>query len=133
METTHKKQMTAKDIIYETVEFYENNPRSIEHKSVCRYYMESYGHELMCAVGRCLYKSKAKSLTDYSGKASYIYKEGDLKHEDFKKKYRGHSLSFWDELQILHDDDSCWDEDDFGNTLSKMGEEHVEQLIKTFS
>ena len=132
MGTTHKKQMTIKDIIYETVEFYENNPRSVERVNGytlrCKYYMEENGRELMCAVGRCLYKTKAKSLTDEDMIASMRIKQGD-----FKKKYRGHSLSFWNELQMLHDNDYFWDEDDFGNTLSKRGEEHVKNLIKMFS
>lgn len=52
-------------------------------------------------------RQKIASTSDnYGGSTQVIQKYGDEAH---KVKYRGHSPSFWAEVQILHDTSIHWD------------------------
>ena len=101
--------MTRKELIEETVKYYseDTSRRSKLRNGTCVYSTKGGKH---CAVGRCL-KNKYQTT---SFKCNVGYGVVGLHDEYYgidnilKEKYRGHSTSFWRDLQFLHDcDDFC--------------------------
>ena len=100
--------LTAHEIIDETVEYYQNNPRSKDDNRCL--YNGPNGEK--CAFSRCCTPdSKFKE-----GRGSGLQVEVIL-----LPQYEGQSKLFWNEIQNLHDTDNYWD----GNTLTKLGEYEV--------
>ena len=104
-------QKTIKEIVEETLAFYEGDPsrRATNFFGECKYETED-GRR--CAVGRCLLPEvDAKDLSGLvinlvSQKSKQ--QETDLvRFEDLddllKEEYRGHPKGFWKDLQDLHD------------------------------
>lgn len=86
----------------------------------------------MCAVGMCMnvaaidkYGNYVGSISEISGKINNGAEGLDL---IFKEEYRGHDVSFWDDLQSLHDYRYYWTLEG----LSEDGKEKVEQLIRKY-
>lgn len=115
------EQLTTKQIIDETVEYYKTHARGMNEQRSCEYKTDE-GH--MCAVGRC--------LTD-DGHAQISYQNSlveDIINLDtlLKPQYKGYDLAFWQNLQRLHDDDNYWEEIGDKNILSVEGEEYLLDL-----
>lgn len=131
-----KKRMT--ELLDDTVEFYENNPRSIINKH-CVWNDGAGNH---CAVGRHLlseYKERGSFLswnrstavdlandiendgTYTNGKGEYLTEMDDV----LKPEVRGFPLSFWTGLQHLHDSDYYWND----HGLSDAGDEYRECIL----
>lgn len=115
--------MNKQDLLIETIEYYQNNPRGTDSESsdgdnpFCVYYDPDTGN--MCAVGRCLLdKKKAMEMTGSID--DHLAVEGSLGDRpdgfieidmgDFKPEYQEiDDLRFWRCLQSLHDVDYHWD------------------------
>lgn len=112
---------TKNEIVKETREYYENNPRGIG-KYACYYYKEVNGVELMCAVGRCI-KDVKTFVLDPINTGAYA-SELDLE-SILKDEYKGHPKLFWINLQQFHDFPLNWD----GNKLTELGERKFKELL----
>ena len=113
------KQKTKKEIILETAGAYTSETRSMASEA-CAY----KAGENKCAVGRCLSnRSKLFSGVYNTQPVSLIGIDIEL---ELKPEYRGHSRTFWGDVQSLHDQRSNWDE----NGLSDKGKKMVEALLK---
>jgi hypothetical protein len=106
--------MTALEILEETIEFYQNNPRSIDSTSGACKYKSDNGNE--CAFQRCV----ETDLSEYEGLNAVMGKT-DIQ---FKKGYEGYPKEFWNEIQWLHDHDDFWQD----NKLSENGLKQYQKL-----
>lgn len=130
------KQLTKVQIINQTVKFYSADPsrRSVDKLGVCSFNGHNGKEETHCAVGRCLlnkYKRQGVTMpandSTADGLASvYGYESLD---ELLLKKYRGHSLDFWSDLQLLHDKKEYWN----SKGLTTKGKKFKAKLIEAFS
>jgi len=105
--------MNEQAIVLETIEYYENHPRSVRNEEgfnepQCRYWgKDDEDHTIHCAVARCMTKNgqrHARSCESYSAE-EFIYERGD---KVFYQRYQGHTESFWTGLQSLHDFKAYW-------------------------
>lgn len=130
--------MTATEIINETVEYYRKNPRSLDQSGKC-VYQSPEGN--MCAVGRCLDWDKYKENiinANQDGLIDLIYEckvlpsgrsidnNESVLDPILAERYRGFSLEFWSDLQVLHDTASYWED----TSLSKGGEVYLQDIIQ---
>lgn len=108
------KPLTREQIINETVKFYsadiKRRSSNLDGDSGCKYNSSNGTH---CAVGRCLlpiYKNQGIELKgNTNGIAFFLSIQGlNSIDEAVVKKYRGHSLDFWRDLQDLHDTGKNW-------------------------
>lgn len=104
--------MTKLDIIEETVNYYsiDISRRSINNKGVCMYNSPNGNH---CAIGRCLLKKYKEQGTELKCntlcvKSLFLHYNKSTIDEILEEKYRGHDISFWEDLQDLHDNDQYW-------------------------
>lgn len=122
---------TEKEIVLETVEYYSDpDNRSLyyshgEPKDATSVYLSSNGNK--CAVGRCMKDKVLDSIAKNRSIKSIVRgmcANKDQAHIDslFKDEYRGHSVSFWDRLQRLHDEYSHWSKDG----ITRRGIDYVE-------
>ncbi len=125
------------DILNETFEFYGADPkgrRSVESDSVsCRYLIPGIEPK-MCAVGRCL--ENPEEWADSSGRASDLQEtiqaldRGDSLDAILKEEYRGHSISFWNDLQNWHDTPDNFDLDN--NCVCEHGKIQMRYLLEQY-
>ena len=126
------RRLSKSEIIDETVSHYTSQNRAVRHvvqsggvvtnpqKPSCVYHDPKTGNE--CAVGRCLIDSKEFTRAYGSGALSVLVIDDFEKR--LKPQYCGHSRAFWIDLQVLHDDEICWDEEG----LSEWGEMQAKKL-----
>jgi hypothetical protein len=119
MKTTKTK--TKLQIINETVEFYSKNPRAVEAGG-CRI-LTSDGRT--CAYGRCMTEEAQKQFLNKVGPTP----SNSHNDENMQLEYRGHNGDFWNDIQVLHDNESYWN----GAELTPDGEEYVRQLKQRYS
>lgn len=108
----HKRML---EVLDETIAAYTSETRAINGNGDCYYYTRE---GRMCAIGRCLEDPKqfegvmcaVSNIEDYSKGIDFL----DL----FKPEYRGLPVSFWQELQDLHDVEGNWNKEG----LSAAGE-----------
>ena len=133
--------MTKTEIIIETKEFYEKNPKELRaiEKDNCAYNTENGNH---CALGRCLLPKYHKLGTELDNNKrtilalvlAYSDKEYEEEEEEvdldfmLQKKYKGHSFDFWLDLQMFHDREINWDD----KGLSSIGESSYLNLLKEY-
>jgi len=132
--------MTKTEIIIETKEFYEKNPKELRaiEEGICTYNTENGNH---CAVGRCLLPKYHKLGTELKNNKGEIpslvvaysdeeYEEDEEIDLDFmlQKKYKGHSFNFWLDLQNFHDKKTNWDD----KGLSSIGESNYLDLLEEY-
>lgn len=112
--------MTKNGIINQTVKFYSEDPsrRALNENGGC-VYRNDEGNK--CAVGRCFNEKKANFLSDLDAKS---YDKEYCLDNHLKKKYKGHSIEFWDDLQGLHDSSYCWN----SQGLTEQGKAEVKRL-----
>lgn len=133
------RRLTVQEIVDETVEYYRTHPRAITSKEACVYYSCEADRNRarddeefppigsMCAVGRCLADppSYAGTYGLVSGMLSIL--------EDLQNKYKGHTLGFWREMQMLHDIPRFWEKNDQGGwDLTEDGWEKADSIITMF-
>ena len=108
--------MTKLEIIKELFDnYYVKYPwrRALDNDGNCLYKTD---HKIpkYCAVGKCLTESGVKyAMETHVGSVDDFY-DGKSEHcsvEPFlKKKYKGHDMDFWRDMQILHDFEDNWDD-----------------------
>jgi len=117
--------MTKLEIINETIKAYSdpNNRATTDRGCV---YLRDDGK--MCAVGRC-FKNSALAVV-IGGSIDELELPNDRVATTkktlsfFKKKYQGHGIDFWVDLQLWHDDNHNFGED----RISEKGLEGIETL-----
>lgn len=126
-------QKTKLQIIEETYEAYKDarNRSYNEELNNCVYLNPDEGK--MCAFGRCEIKPPSCNMPSVEGRffgsLYYIGADDSAMQNALKEEYRGHSFSFWQDLQNLHDVDGYFD----GITWSKHGLERIEQLKEIYA
>ena len=127
-------QMTKLEIIEELFDnHFVKNPkkrgRSIGNTS-CVYYNPNTRNK--CAVGMCLTTKALSRIGKLGGTGGAIWVNrifnSDL-DSVMKPQYQGHVLSFWMNLQILHDDARYWSEDG----LTSKGKKVLAELKTAYS
>ncbi len=91
-----------REVLEETINYYDSPEKFGYGKFGCVYFGE---HGQMCAVGRCLKCPDLIQQFSRSGPAAIdsLFKEGVITGDSFKEDYQGLPLSFWINLQGLHD------------------------------
>lgn len=132
-----KQQLSAIEIIDETVQYYSEDPKrraqSVkdiwkEGDPIGSKYMYQYitidGR--MCAVGRCMIAPQI----EWEGYANYIESSNDIEGYNgeldnlLKEKYKGHPEEMWAAIQSLHDTDEYWNK----NGITAEGKKYVKKL-----
>jgi hypothetical protein len=114
--------MTKNEIIDYVVDYYQNNDRAVERGGCV--YLTSDGRR--CAHSICLQDEVVKNLELTGTSAPYVIKEyGDQVH---KYEFRGHEVTFWRDIQTLHDDSDYWN----GRELTEFGEAFVNKLKQRY-
>jgi hypothetical protein len=126
--------MTKEQIVRETVAFYTSKNRaaveSVDPDNGCTstqcLYLTDEGK--MCAVGRCMTKKGLELvLVSYLKSSAHDLDDAfDGIDKLLKKKYRGQNISFWANLQCLHDNKNWWDE----NGITEKGKAKVRYLFE---
>lgn len=122
--------MTKTKIINETVEFYsaDTSRRATNPGGSCSYSIKILNdEERNCAVGRCM---TGKALEVYGHQIESVYGLDRKANLDtlLRKKYHGHEVNFWTDLQRLHDSELNWQQ----NGLTETGKSLVIQLLETY-
>lgn len=127
-----EKRLTKVEIIQSIIGIYIKDPskRGIEKDGTCVFSTEDGRH---CAVGQCLLDSIKSAgnewdLSEESAPGLERIVTGGL-DTVLQPKYRGHELSFWCDVQNLHDNTGNWEET--GMTL--MGLKNYANLIKKYT
>lgn len=106
---------TKLEIIEETVAYYsEDVNRRASTEFGCYYHTEDGRN---CAVARCLVNAQEVEdyvVTNCDGLASartLHERLGEEKFQNlFKEDYKNHDYKFWQDLQVLHDNNFYWNE-----------------------
>ena len=118
------ERLTAEQIVNETVQWYENNPRSLQiidvvGSTTCLYLNDE---EQRCAHSRCLTEEALEYiLKNNLNNGSAVNVITQLSDKCHIEKYQGQPDGFWSELQRLHDTDPFWKRKDNGNELAYKG------------
>jgi len=112
---------TMLETLNETGTSYTSKTRSIDQYGGCRYFTNGK----CCAIGRCL--EEPRRFSHVSGTVITLNARYTLE-KILKPGYRGYPLSFWRDLQWLHDDKDRWDE----NGLSEAGKKVVRAIKRKF-
>lgn len=86
----------------------------------CSYYLTD---GRMCAVGKCMTSPK-----DFEGNLMAVEGLEDLEGS-LKPEYRGHSLEFWSNLQVMHDSPQHWND----TGLTEIGAKRFNELKLKYS
>lgn len=107
---------TKLEILEETVAFYsEDTSRRAIMDGTCRYLTDDGKR---CAYGRCLIPEKY--TPKWENKSCYAIHND----ENLQEEYRGHSISFWEHIQSLHDNLNYWNNEG----LTKSGVYRVHEI-----
>lgn len=119
--------MTKVEIIQETVAYYSEDTqrRGLNSDGRCSYLTKG-GQK--CAVGRCLLPTVVEKAARFwsVNELAHMLVDGILDNA-LIERYRGHSNVFWQDLQLLHDNQDFWN----AEGITKAGEEQVEVLLIT--
>jgi hypothetical protein len=114
------------NLLNETVSYYTTEKNELSSvDGVCNYLSPN---GTMCAVGRCLINPKGKDsqLKKFKGGTGVLFLFDLYKpNKILKEQYRGFSLEFWIDLQLLHDNNDYI----VNFTLTSRGRKHVEHII----
>ena len=109
------KQKTKKQIIDETFNFYNKNPK--KRRAVKDYGDKEPGcvyngpGDTHCAIGRLFideYKNQGENLEHNSLGVASLESYNVKLDLMLKPSYSGHSLNFWIDIQSLHDNEDYW-------------------------
>lgn len=119
--------MNKLEIIDDTIDFYSKNKRAFNVDIEGCVYRTDEGYR--CAHSRCI---KDEFIDDIVEKFNDSYNADDVisYFGDFihKEEYQGHSDTFWNDIQNLHDRLVYWEQTDTGNKLTYLGKNFVEDL-----
>jgi hypothetical protein len=123
------QKKTAKEVVLETIEYYENNPerRAVNKTGLCMYHDKDTDN--MCAVGRCMIDPKQNYDCGVVGlHKNNIEIEEENVFKEMKEEYSNIAINVWQHLQSFHDLPSYWNE----NGLTQTGKEYKEILINKY-
>jgi len=117
---------TMLQIIDETAKAYTSSTRAtIEATSGCEY-QNAKGY--CCAVGRCMkdpLSVENSFVGDEDSSVAALDTSSTSGLDSFlKPEYQGHSVSFWVDIQGLHDNDTNWGK----NGLSDQGKSIIQRI-----
>jgi hypothetical protein len=117
--------LSAIEIIDETVEFYENNSRSLNPTPKDAEYGCLYNgpNGEVCAFARCVLPEYRDKLEEGKNAYRHLVEKG-YGDDMLMEQYRGHCYVFWNNLQNLHDSNEFWE----NRKLSPAGIEYVERF-----
>jgi hypothetical protein len=122
-----RPQLTAHQIIDETVAFYSEDTSRRSYNSDINNCLYLGPNGTKCAYSRCwkegVYSPDMEQKTPHE-LSIHGYEPDSIVQE----QYKGHSDEFWFNLQQLHDDTNCWDE----KGLTSKGTIFVEKLKSIF-
>lgn len=121
------------EIIDKVVEYVEKNGRSKDKEEECVYINSENKY---CAISMMLNISdkKRKEFDKLESGVYSLFIEGALSLDDFKEEfriYRNHPR-FYSDIQLLHDRNQNWDEDNYVTKLSHLGELEVNKLKEAY-
>ena len=114
------------EVLEETVNYYsrDTSRRCIEDNT-CFYYKEGN----MCAVGRCLVDPQSLEISIGAGDNDIVSLVKEEVEVEFKDEYKGLPLSFWEDLQCLHDATSNWGTTQYSKDLLKSAISNIKAKI----
>ncbi len=107
--------MEIHELITETLEWYETNPRGKKSSGACVYLAKSGA---MCAVGRCLKPRVAKEWADLDFGSIGVTVSSEQLYDGLRPEYKDISFREWKHLQYFHDHDSHWTDE---NVVTDLG------------
>lgn len=123
------------EIIEETIAYYEEDPsRRAMIGTSCAYKTDNGN---MCAVGRCLTEQGLAFASEFANESDVygLYETNEGLDDILKEEYRGHELSFWSDLQSLHDTSSYWKAESKEHrelVVSKLKRKYAKQHMDVF-
>lgn len=121
-------KLTKIEIINETISYYSEdvNRRGLSKTGNCVYLSED---GTMCAVGRCL--KEPEKFRNLEEEINILLREGKTHNINdlLKEKYTGHNQLFWEDLQMLHDNNYYWNSDG----LTNGGKSKTEELLEKYA
>ncbi len=119
-------KMTKVEIINIVASHYNESNRAYEKGFGCKYRTED---GRMCAVGMCMTDEGLREFGDTKSAvhaiANMLQDRGKELDDILKDEYRGHDIELWEKLQVLHDNETHWNEDG----ISNLGKHKVSRLI----
>ena len=118
------KQLSKLEIIEKTVAYYseDTSRRAINEMDQCEYLMPD---GRMCGVGRCLQNPGALAGNDlYDAAISGVFELAE-----FMPQYGGHNVTFWSDIQDMHDCIDNWDD----NGITREGILYKKELIEKWT
>lgn len=130
------KKLTQKEIVEETIAYYETHSRGTRDESSeflwegC-FYISKEGNK--CAIGRC--SEDPEYLEQLGGSVDNLVKHlkdnGYSLDDQLCSQYKGHPVYFWNLLQELHDDPNYWQKNHKGGwNLTERGKEYCQSNFK---
>jgi hypothetical protein len=120
---------TKIEIIEEAANYYNSTKRSVNVFGECVYIGLSGKR---CAFSRCCNEDSNGYLESVDKKVDKFTYKGVGSLEDFdsllKDEYRGHSIEFWESIQMFHDSSCNWDK----NGLTEYGNQELERLKRAW-
>lgn len=102
---------TQTEIVIETIQFYLADPenRRSDYTKGC-HYTHPLNPDVHCAVGRCMTPDAQRDHGHILGSVFDLVRGAGADHLDdlLQAEYRGHPVTFWQDLQSLHDYLGAW-------------------------
>ncbi len=120
---------TRREIIEETKEYYLNHPRAITADKTCKYLDKETGNR--CAIGRYSISEQLDSC-NMLAIATFLGSNQESNPDPYlTEEVRGHTLFFWQDLQLFHDMEEHWipSDDELTNSLTDAGQKYYEYLL----
>ena len=104
------KHLTKLEILQDFADNFVENPgnRSLNDAGNCKY-LSPEGKK--CAVGRWFTDEALGRLGESNRTVTDVYCTEDDSDDFLMPEVRGHEVTFWEQLQKLHDNESYWNDD----------------------
>lgn len=121
------KQLTALEIIDETVAFYSEDVsrRSLEGGRCI--YLSPTGAK--CGVGRCMNEDGLQKFGGSVDSVGSLEFDGDTFDDFLQDQYHGQNLNFWGEIQLFHDISRNWN----SSAITDVGIGQAQELRSLFT
>ena len=121
------------EILKETLEFYKTNPRSVKDGEYYYTLQITQRRKTHDPVGRCFFAKYKQENNSLINKHLFDLNQELNLDEYLLKKYRGHNIIFWLDLQAFHDNDEFWINGVNKASLSAHGKERFDFLKKYYN
>ena len=119
------KQLTALEIIDETVAFYSEDPSRRAFKNGNCIYQATNGNK--CAIGRCMNEAGLQQFGNSNDSVDSLGLDEPL-DTFLQEQYHGQNSNFWGELQTFHDMPRNWN----SSGITTQGIQEAQNLKTTF-